>query len=124
MPFTSYLETKVLNHVFRGQTFTAPTSLYVALFTSTGEVTGGGYARQQITFSAPVTEGDSSYISNDAEIRFPIAMADWGEITEAAIYDAETGGNQLDRVTLDVPRTVGENDQFVIAVDKHRIRIR
>jgi len=49
--FSDYLEDKVLDHVFGGNSYTAPGALYVALFTvapsDTGggtEVTGGAYA--------------------------------------------------------------------------------
>ena len=54
--FSDYLEDKVLDHVFGGNAYTAPTTLYVALYTvapsDTGggtEVSGGGYARQTST---------------------------------------------------------------------------
>ena len=50
--FSDYLENKVLGHVFGGTAYTAPSTLYVALYTvapsDTGggtEVSGGGYAR-------------------------------------------------------------------------------
>ena len=57
--FTDYLEDKVLDHVFGGTAYTAPSTLYVALFTvspgddGTGgtEVSGGAYARQTATFT-------------------------------------------------------------------------
>ena len=49
--FSDYLEDKVLDHVFGGNAYTAPGTLYVALYTvaptDTGggtEVTGGSYA--------------------------------------------------------------------------------
>ena len=48
--FSDYLEDKVLDHVFGGTAYTAPSTLYVALYTvaptDTGggtEVSGGGY---------------------------------------------------------------------------------
>jgi hypothetical protein len=53
--FSDYLEDKVLDHVFGGNAYTAPTTLYVALYTvaptDTGggtEVSGGAYARQSV----------------------------------------------------------------------------
>ena len=55
---SDYLENALLNHVFRGVAYTAPTAIYLALYTSdptdanTGtEVSSGGYARQQVTFT-------------------------------------------------------------------------
>ena len=60
--FSDYLENKVLGHVFGGTAYTAPTTLYVALYTvapsDTGggtEVSGGGYARQTSTFTVSGT---------------------------------------------------------------------
>ena len=65
MSFSNYLEDAVLNHVFGGSSYTAPTTLYVALFTSapsdTGggtEVSGGAYARQTGAFT--VSSGTAS----------------------------------------------------------------
>ena len=73
MSFSDYLETKVLDHVFAGTAYTAPSTLYVALFTAAPsdsgggtEVSGGGYARQTIAFT---TSGDTT--SNNAAIEFP-----------------------------------------------------
>lgn len=57
--FSDYLENKVLDHVYRNVAYTAPTGTYLALYTVAPtdagggtEVTGGGYARQAITFGA------------------------------------------------------------------------
>ena len=40
--FSDYLEDKVLDHVFGGNAYTAPTTLYVALYTVAPSDTGGG----------------------------------------------------------------------------------
>ncbi len=56
--FSDYLEDKVLEHVFGGNSYTAPGTHYVALYTSaltdTGggtEVSGGGYVRKAGSFT-------------------------------------------------------------------------
>ena len=56
---SDYLENKLTDHVFSGTAYTAPTTIYIALFTSacsdsaTGtEVSGGSYARQAVTWAA------------------------------------------------------------------------
>ena len=58
MSFTNFLETEILDHVFAGAAYTAPSTKYLALFTGahgeTGggtEVSGGGYARQTVAFT-------------------------------------------------------------------------
>ena len=40
--FSDYLEDKVLDHVFGGSAYTAPSPLYVALFTAAPSDPGGG----------------------------------------------------------------------------------
>ena len=54
MAFSNYLSNEILDHVFSGNAFTAPSNYYVALYTvaptaSGGgtEVTGGGYVRKR-----------------------------------------------------------------------------
>ena len=62
--FSDYLEDKVLDHVFGGTAYTAPATLYVALYTVAPDDTGGGtevtttgtaYARQTATFTVSGT---------------------------------------------------------------------
>jgi hypothetical protein len=115
MSKTNYLETALLNHVLRNVSYTSPTQPYVALYTvaptETGggtEVSGGGYARQPITFTAPAPDS----VSNTTDVTFPIASADWGTIVAFGIFDASTGGNLLYYANLTVARDVLTNDQL------------
>jgi len=102
MNISNFLATSLLNQVFRNIAYTRPATVYLALYTSdptaadTGtEVTGGSYARQAITLSAPVVVGGKETIKNSADIVFPVATADWGNVTHVGIRDADTGGNLL-----------------------------
>jgi len=115
--FTDYLENKIIDHMLRNQAYTPPSTVYVALFTSatddTGggtEVSGGSYARQAVTLSA--ASGGAS--SNTANITFPQATAAWGTITHVALMDALTGGNMLMHSPLDESKTVNNGDTFKI----------
>lgn len=115
--FTDYLENKLLDHVLRNTAYTSPTTVYVALFTAAPgeagggtEVSGGGYARQAVTFSAP----SAGSTSNSADITFPTATADWGTITHFAIFDASTGGNMLYYGQLTSSVTVNSGQQLTI----------
>jgi len=117
--FSTYLENKIIDHMLRNQSFTPPTTVYVALFTAdngleggtiTGEVSGGAYARQAVTLSA-ASDGESS---NSADIEFPTATADWGTITHVALMDAASGGNVLMHSALDASKTVNNGDTFKI----------
>lgn len=101
---SDYLEQSVINHIFRGTTFSTPTTLYVALYTSAPtdagggtEVSGGSYARVAVTcnttnWSAPTSAGTTS---NSNAITFPQATASWGNIVAVGFFDASTGGNLL-----------------------------
>jgi len=109
--FTRELENKVLNHIFRNESYTPPEKVYVGLFTSAGEVAGAGYTRQEITFR----ESSNGRIVNDNEIRFPIAEEDWGTITRAGVFDSQTGGTQLTETTVNETEVI-ENKQVMYAI--------
>lgn len=123
---SDYLEDKWLRMLSGGAAFTPPAT-YVALFTvapsdSGGgtEVSGGGYARQQVNqdgatqpyWNAPVDNGGPQLIDNNGEIAFPQATASWGDIVAVGIFDAATGGNLLYHGTLSSTKTISTNDTF------------
>lgn len=114
---STYLANKLLDHTLRNVSYTPPTAVYVALYKSnptaadTGtEVSGGGYARQQITFNA----SSSGQITNNADVVFPTATASWGTVTHVGIRDASSGGNLLYYMPLDVQKTIDAGDQLKI----------
>jgi hypothetical protein len=116
MSFSDYLETKVLDHVFAGTAYTAPSTLYVALFTAAPsdsgggtEVSGGAYARQTIAFT---TSGDTT--SNNAAIEFPTATANYGTVTHVGVYDASSAGNLMAWAALTSSKTIETGDVFRI----------
>jgi hypothetical protein len=115
--FSDYLEDKVLDHVFGGVAYTAPSTLYVALYTvaptDTGggtEVSGGAYARQTATFSVSGT--DPTTASNTAAIEYPTATADYGTVVAVGVFDALTSGNLLAYANLTASKVVSSGDIF------------
>ena len=115
--FSDYLEDKVLEHVFGGNAFTAPSTLYVALYTvapsDTGggtEVSGGAYARQTATFTVSGTNPTTA--SNTAAIEYPSATANYGTVVAVGVLDASSGGNLLAYSTLDSSKVVSTGDAF------------
>lgn len=115
---SNYLENALINGTLRGTTYTAPSAVYVALFTSdptdagTGtEVSGGGYARQVATFAAP----SNGATVNSAAVEFPQATANWGTIGWLGLYDAATGGNLLYHTALTTAKTIDTGDIFKFA---------
>lgn len=114
MPKTYYLDNSMINAALRATPYTSPIAVYLALFTVSPtvggggtEVTGGSYARQPIIWTAPIN-GQSS---NVADALFPVASAAWGTIVAFGVYDASSGGNLLYFNTLSTPRNVQINDQ-------------
>lgn len=111
--FTNYLEDKLLNHVLRNTSYTAPTTAYVGLFTvaptdtlSGTEVSGGSYARQSLS----VTTASAGIVTSSADINFPQATASWGTITALGIFDALSSGNLLMYTSLTTSKTIDEGD--------------
>lgn len=114
---SNYLRNALINATLRNTAYTAPTTVYAALYTSdptvsdTGtEVTGGAYARQPITFTAPTTGSTS----NTANVQFPQATANWGTITHVGIRDALTGGNLLYFAPLTTQRNILSGDIYAL----------
>lgn len=95
----------------------APTTVYVALFTTaptndsgTGavEVSGGAYARVAITTSSGWSAisgapSAAAQISNAGTITFATPTANWGTINAIGLYDASTAGNLLYWTTFSGP---------------------
>ena len=115
---SNYLENALINGTVRGTTYTAPSTVYVALYTSdptdadTGtEVSGGSYSRQSVTFAAP----SNGLCASNADVTFPQATANWGTVGWIGLRDASTGGNLLYHTPLDAAKTIETGDIFKIA---------
>ena len=115
--FSDYLEDKVLDHVFGGNAYSAPGTLYVALYTvapsDTGggtEVSGGAYARQTGAFTVSGTNPTTA--TNSAAIEYPGATANYGTVVAVGILDASSSGNLLAYSTLDASKVVSSGDVF------------
>jgi hypothetical protein len=114
---SNYLENALINVTLRATAYTAPTNVYVGLFTSDPtdagsgtEVSGGSYARQEVTFSSP----SNGVTSNSADIIFDQATADWGIVGWIGIFDALTTGNLLYHTDLNTAKTIETDDIFKI----------
>lgn len=124
-------ENKLLDHSLGTAALTAPSTVYVALFTSdpstgatsenleanivTDEVSSSGtsYARQAATFTAAA----SGSASNDANITFPTATANWGTITHVAVMDDYSSAGDDGVIyygALDTAKIIETGDTFQI----------
>ena len=116
MSFTNFLETEILDHVFAGSAYTAPGTLYLALYTAAPGETGGGtevttsgtaYARQSVAFT---TTGNTT--SNSAAVEYPTATSAFGTVTHVGVFDASTGGNLMAYAALSSSKTIDTGDVF------------
>jgi hypothetical protein len=127
--FSDYYESKVLDHMLRGTAFTPPATVYVALFTAAPtdagggtEVSGGGYARQSVTFGAPSGTAPTQ-IANSADVTFPVATASWGTVVAFGLFDASTAGNLLAWDNLTASKQIDVNDQAKFAAGDLKVTL-
>ena len=120
--FSDYWENKILNHLFDGTPYSAPT-IYIALSTAdpgdTGatmaEPSGGSYAR----ITTATTDWDTATTgatANTNELAFPEATGSWGTCTHFALFDASSNGNMCAHGALTVAKTIGTGDTAKFAV--------
>jgi hypothetical protein len=115
---SNYLENALINVTLRATSYTAPTTVYVSLWTSDPtdagsgtEVSGGSYARTSVTFAAP----SNGATTNSADVIFPTATGSWGTVTHIGINDAATSGNLLYHTLLDESKIIATGDILKIA---------
>tara|TARA_R100001377_G_scaffold34412_2_gene18940 strand:+ start:4144 stop:4524 length:381 start_codon:yes stop_codon:yes gene_type:complete len=116
MSFTNFLETEILDHVFGGNAYTAPSNLYLGLYTGapsdTGggtELSGSGYARLAMAMSV-----SGNLATNSAAEEFATATGSWGTVSHVGVFDAATSGNLMAYGTLSASKAVATGDVFRI----------
>lgn len=126
---SDYLENKLIDQLFRGQSSPTTTTLYVALLTAAPsdagggtEVSGSNYARVAVTSSLAnwagtqgagttvASSGTGGQTSNNNAITFPTPSATWGTVTHFGIYDASTGGDLLFYGQLTISKVINQAD--------------
>lgn len=116
--FTSTNANLWIDHLLRNSAKSSPATVYLAAHTAdptetgtTGEVSGGSYARTAIAFSAP----SSGSTSNSGTVTFPTASADWGTITHFSIHTASSGGTALYYGSLSSSRVISSGGTLAFA---------
>ncbi len=114
---SAYLRSAIVKHITGQTSYTMPTTLYLALYTSdptvsdTGtEVTGGSYARQAVTWG---TEANGTRANTNA---INITNMPACTVTHWALRDASSGGNLLYFGAMDLPVVVNAADAFPVAI--------
>lgn len=139
---SDYLENKIIDWLFRAQTFTTPTGLHVGLLTAAPSDTGGGtevsgnaYARvnlapsltnwagTQAAASTTASSGTSGTTSNNSAVTFPTPTASWGTVTHFGIWDAATSGNLLFYGALNISKTINSGDTVTFPISSLSVQI-
>lgn len=127
---SDYMENKLVDQVFRGQSAPSTTTLYVALFTAGPtdagggtEVTGNAYARVSVSSSLAnwsgtqgagttiASSGTSGQTSNNNTISFPTPTpSGWGTVTHFGLFDAATDGNLIIWGALTASKVINSGD--------------
>jgi hypothetical protein len=110
-----WAENAAIDWLCGGASPTRPTTRYLSLHTgapgetgASSEVSGGGYARQAITFGA----ASAGTATNANSPSFTASGANFGTISHAAIFDASTSGNCLWQGALTSSKTINDGDTF------------
>ncbi len=126
---SDYLENKLIDQLFRGQSAPTTSTLYVGLLTAAPsdsgggtEVSGGSYARASLTSSlanwagtqsagsTDASSGTGGQTSNNTAITFATPSAGWGTVTHFGIFDSASGGNLLFWGALTIAKTINQAD--------------
>jgi hypothetical protein len=130
--FSDYLENKLTDLIMRGQAFSAPANVYIALFTAAPTDAGGGtevstsgtgytratlvtslanWAGTQSAGSVAASSGSGGVSSNNGVISFPTPSGGaWGVVTHFGVFDAISAGNLLFWGPLGAPKTINATD--------------
>jgi len=115
---SDYAENEMLDHMLGTGSFSAPANVFLSLWTSDptddgsgNELSGDGYARQDINFGA----ASSGVATSSGVVTFPTATGSWGSITHIGIFDAVSSGNLLFHGALSASKTIGSGDVMQIA---------
>ena len=124
MSMTDYLENKVLDGTVKATTYTAPATVYMALYSTAPseagggtELVGNGYSRQSIAFANSAASGS---ITNTGNVSFSCTGNAWS-VQGHAITDASSAGNILYWSTTN--KAVAPGETFTYAVGKITINI-
>ena len=119
MSLSDTFETTTLKWLLTADAVTRPTAWYIGLFTVAPsdagggtEVSGGSYARKSVAFTV-----SGNLATNSAAVEFDVATADWGTITDIAVFDAVSGGNMIAYATLTAAKTISNGDVLRVSAN-------
>lgn len=99
---TNYLAQKLLDHEFGIATYSFPSTVYLALFTTAPtaagggvEVSGSGYSRAAVTMNPTNWSRSGQTVTNAGVIPFGVFTGAVSTVVSTGVYDAAIGGNLL-----------------------------
>ena len=111
---SNYLELKMLDHFLGTASTSATSNVFLSLWTSDptdagsgNELSGSGYARQDINFAA----ASGGAAASNSTVTFPTATGSWGPGT----HDAASSGNLLYHGSLSASKAIGAGDVMQVA---------
>lgn len=134
---SNYLENMIVNSVLRGQSFTVPTEVYVALHTGNPNETGANEvdntawpsynrmdSKQGDTLENAWSAPNNGVSRNQKQLIFPVYNGTGSlTITHFSLFNAETGGQMLVGAALDTSRTIQAGDVFVVDIEKLTVQV-
>ena len=121
MDFTNYLADRLIKATVGSVSYTAPSKVYLALYTEDptkagigdSEVDQASYTRKEVTFTVPV----DGVATNASKVEWGTATSNWGNVSYVAVLDAPSSGFMLYFTALDNPKDILSGDQFIINVN-------
>jgi len=115
---SNYAENEMLDHMLGTGSFTAPSNVFLSLWTSDPtdagsgtELSGSGYVRKDINFGA----ASSGVATSSGVVTFDTASGSWGTVTHIGIHDAVSSGNLLFHGALTASKAIASGDVFQVA---------
>jgi hypothetical protein len=124
-----YAENKIIDQIWRGRQWTAPTRIDFALYTAAPgesgggtEVSGGSYARAQVTTGdsafnatqggtpAAASSGTGGSTANAGTINFATPTGAWGNVVAMAAHEGAPGTGLITYATLAQAKTINNGD--------------
>jgi hypothetical protein len=118
-------ETRILDHIVGKTSYTMPSTVYLALFTTAvndagggTEATGGSYARK-LTAGSDWTAASAGASSNATVITFVTPTGSWGTVTHFAIMASVSGTTAADYIgwsDLTTSQAIGTGNTVSFAI--------
>jgi hypothetical protein len=118
-------ETRILDHIVGKTSYTMPSTVYLALFTTAvndagggTECTGGSYARK-LTAGSDWVAASAGASSNATVITFVTPTGSWGTATHFAIMASVSGTTSADYIAwsdLDTSQAIGTGNTVSFAI--------